>query len=59
MIACRGREVAIPLEFEGEKLVLWGKLEAGKPARVQVHKTFPAVGPVPEQTAVTHATVSL
>ncbi len=57
--SCRGRDVEIPLAFEGEKLVLWGKLEVGKPARIQVMKTFPAVGPVPEQTAVNTATVSL
>lgn len=59
LAACRGREVTLPLAFEGEKLVVWGKLEAGQPAQVQVRKTFPAVGPVPEQTAVTTATVSL
>lgn len=59
LTACRGREVEIPLVFEGERLVLWGKLEAGEPARVQVMKTFPAVGPVPEQNAVNNATVSL
>lgn len=59
LAGCRGREVVIPLAFEGEKLVLWGKLEAGKPARIQVMKTFPAVGPIPEQMAVNTATVSL
>ena len=59
LIGCRGREVDIPLAFEGEKLVLWGKLEAGQPTRIQVQKTFPAVGPVPELTAVTTADVSL
>lgn len=59
LAACRGREVTIPLTFEGERLVLWGKLEAGKSARVQVMKTFPATGPVPLQTAVTDATVTL
>lgn len=59
LTACQGREVTIPLVFEGEKLVLWGKLEARRPVRIQVMKTFPATGPIPGQTAVTDATVYL
>lgn len=59
LTACRGREVVIPLVFEGEKLVLWGRLEAGKPVRIQVMRTFPAVGPLPEETTINTATVTL
>lgn len=57
--ACRGKEVEIPLDFVGERLVLWGKLESGKSAQIQVNKIFPALGNIPEQTAVTAAEVSL
>src|SRR5690606_40528685 len=56
---CRDREVTIELPYEGDRLVLWGKLEAGKPAKLLVRRTFPASGVIPEQTAVTTARVDL
>jgi hypothetical protein len=57
--SCRGREVDLPLAFEGEKLVLWGKLEAGKPAEIKVSKTFMPMGLIPEDIQITHAEVFL
>lgn len=49
----------LPLAFEGEKLVLWGKLEAGKPAEIKVSKTFMPMGLIPEDIQITHAEVFL
>lgn len=56
---CRDREIGIQLPYEGDRLVLWGKLEAGKPAKILVRRTFPASGIIPDQTAVTRARVNL
>lgn len=57
--ACRGRVVDVPLPFEGEKLVLWGRLEAGQPVRIQVSKTFAPEGEVPAATYVNTAVLTL
>ncbi|WP_367914913.1 DUF4249 domain-containing protein [Leadbetterella sp. DM7] len=59
LYACRGREVTIPLAYEGDKLVIWGRLQAGKPIKIKIGRTFPAVGAIPGQIAVTMANVSL
>jgi hypothetical protein len=57
--ACRERAVDVPLPFEGEKLVLWGRLEAGQPVRIQVSKTFAPEGEVPAATYVNTASLAL
>jgi hypothetical protein len=57
--ACRERAVDIILPFEGEKLVLWGKLEAGKEVNIQVMKTFSPVGEMPQVLSIENAQVYL
>lgn len=59
LVSCRGKEVDVPLPFEGEKLVVWGKLEVGKPVRIQVMKSFSALGELPENPVVNAAKVFL
>lgn len=58
-LSCRGREVDIPIDFEGERLVLWGKLEAGKPIRIEVNKTIPVQGKISENLEVNTAQIDI
>lgn len=59
LTSCRGREVVIPNPFEGERLVMLGRLETDKPIRIQIGKTFPPIGYVPEAPWVNDAKVEV
>ncbi len=45
--------------YSGDKLVLWGKLQANSPFKLQVTKTFNPVGDIPKDVTVNNATVVL
>jgi len=59
VFSCRGREISLYIPFEEERLVIWGKLEAGRPVAVRLTKTFPPKGDLPENLSVNNATVVL
>lgn len=45
--------------YSGDKLVLWGKLQANATFKLQVTKTFNPVGDIPKDVTVNNATVVL
>jgi hypothetical protein len=56
---CKETNLHIEIPYSGDKLVLWGKLKAGSPVRIQVTKTFNPVGAIPENITVSDAKVEL
>ena len=57
--ACKNTDLNLTIPYEGDKLVLWGKLKAGEPLRIQVTKSFNAVGVIPDDITIPNATVVL
>jgi len=56
---CAETNLNLNIPYSGDKLVLWGKLKAGSPIRLQVTKTFNPVGAIPDDVAVLDAKVVL
>lgn len=56
---CRETTLHLNIPYAGDKLVLWGKLKAGSPVRIQVTRTFNPVGAIPEHVTVSNAKVEL
>lgn len=56
---CKEKELDLKVPYSGDKLVLWGKLQANSPIKIQVTKTFNPVGEVPKDVTVKNATVVL
>lgn len=58
LVGCRPTDLILELPSTSPKLVLWGKLEAGKPFRIQLSRTFP-VGEVPADLEITNGTIDV
>lgn len=56
---CKETNLDLNIPYSGDKLVLWGKLKAGSPVRIQVTRTFNPVGAIPEDVTVSDAKVEL
>jgi len=56
---CRETNLSLDIPYTGDKLVLWGKLKAGFPIRIQLTKTFNPVGNIPSDVTVPGAKVVL
>ncbi|ACT94647.1 DUF4249 domain-containing protein [Dyadobacter fermentans] len=56
---CKETDLDLDIPYSGDKLVLWGKLKAGAPVRIQVTKTFNPVGLIPKDVSVPDAKVTL
>ena len=59
LTGCRETDLNLDIPYSGDKLVLWGKLKAGSPIRIQVTKTFNPVGLIPKDVTVSNAKVEL
>jgi hypothetical protein len=59
LVGCKEQELDMKIPYSGDKLVLWGKLQANSPVRIQVTKTFNPVGKIPADVTVNNATVVL
>ena len=59
LVGCKEQELDLKIPYSGDKLVLWGKLQANFPIKIQVTKTFNPVGKIPSDVAVNNATVVL
>lgn len=59
LVGCKEQDLDLKIPYSGDKLVLWGKLQANLPIRIQVTKTFNPVGKIPADVAVNNATVVL
>lgn len=59
LASCREKELDLNISYPGDKLVLWSKLQAGLPIRIQVTKTFNPVGKIPDDITVTDASVAI
>lgn len=57
--SCRERELSIVSQYDGDKLILWSNLEAGKPLTAIVRKSFDPIGPVPTNLGVSTANVTI
>lgn len=57
--SCRERELSIGSEYDGDKLVLWSNLEAGRPIKAILRRSFNPIGPVPENLGVSSANVNI
>lgn len=57
--SCQETDIPFEIPYSGDKLVLWGKLKAGDPVRIQVTKTFNPVGAIPADVTVSDAHVEL
>ena len=56
---CRETDLSLDITYSGDKLVLWGKLKAGSPIRIQLTKTFNPIGTIPGDVTVPGAKVVL
>jgi hypothetical protein len=56
---CKVTDLNLDIPYAGDKLVLWGKLKAGAPIRIQVTRTSNPVGAIPEDVTVSDAEVEL
>ncbi|PWJ57657.1 uncharacterized protein DUF4249 [Dyadobacter jejuensis] len=56
---CKESSLDLDIPYAGDKLVLWGKLKAGAPIRIQVTRTFNPVGYIPEDVTVSDAKVKI
>ncbi|WP_373331119.1 DUF4249 domain-containing protein [Salmonirosea aquatica] len=56
---CEETDLNLDVPYAGDKLVLWGKLKAGSPIRIQVTRTFNPVGSIPNDVSVSDAKVEL
>jgi len=59
LAGCKETNLDMDIPYAGDKLVLWGKLKAGAPIRIQVTRTFNPVGSIPEDVTVADAKVEL
>jgi hypothetical protein len=59
LAGCKETSLDMNIPYAGDKLVLWGKLKAGAPIRIQVTRTFNPVGAIPEDVTVSNAKVEL
>lgn len=59
LTGCKETDLNLDIPYSGDKLVLWGKLKAGSPIRIQVTKTFNPVGVIPKDVSVADAKVQL
>ncbi|WP_342086521.1 DUF4249 domain-containing protein [Dyadobacter sp. OTU695] len=59
VLGCKETNLDLNIPYSGDKLVLWGKLKAGAPARIQVTKTFNPAGAIPLDISVADAQVGL
>lgn len=59
VMGCKETDLNLDIPYSGDKLVLWGKLKAGSPIRIQVTRTFNPVGSIPEDVTVSDARVEL
>jgi hypothetical protein len=57
LVGCRSKDLDLNPSYSGDKLVLWGNLQAGKSIRIQVTKTFNPTGKIPIDLSVTNAIV--
>ncbi|WP_162242731.1 DUF4249 domain-containing protein [Dyadobacter sp. Leaf189] len=58
-VGCREQDLNMNVPYSGDKLVLWGKLQANATFKLQVTKTFNPVGDIPKDVTVNNATVVL
>jgi hypothetical protein len=56
---CKETDLNLDIPYSGDKLVLWGKLKAGSPIRIQLTRTFNPVGLIPKDVTVSDAKVEL
>jgi len=56
---CKVTDLNLDIPYAGDKLVLWGKLKAGAPIRIQLTKTFNPVGAIPKDVTVSNAKVEI
>ncbi|WP_159469724.1 DUF4249 domain-containing protein [Dyadobacter sp. 3J3] len=56
---CKETSLDMDIPYAGDKLVLWGKLKAGSPIRIQVTRTFNPIGSIPKDVTVSNAKVEL
>lgn len=54
---CKETNLDLHIPYSGDKLVLWAKLRAGSPIKIQVTKTFNPVGAIPKEVRVANANV--
>jgi hypothetical protein len=59
LVGCKEQDLDMEIPYSGDKLVLWGKLQANFPFKIQVTKTFNPVGKIPADATVNNATVVL
>lgn len=59
LVSCKEQGLDMHIPYSGDKVVLWGKLQANIPVRIQVTKTFNPVGKIPTDVTVNNATVVL
>jgi hypothetical protein len=58
LAGCRAIDLTLELPATSPKLVLWGKLEAGKSFRIQLSRSFP-VGKIPADLEVKDGTIEI
>ena len=59
LTGCKETNLSLDIPYSGDKLVLWGKLQANFPIKIQVTKTFNPVGKIPADVTVNNAAVVL
>lgn len=59
LVGCKEQDLEMNVPYSGDKLVLWGKLQANSSFKLQVTKTFNQVGNIPNDVTVNNATVVL
>lgn len=58
LVGCRATDLTLELPATSPKLVLWGKLEAGKSFRIQLSRSFP-LGKVPTDLEVNDGVIEI